>query len=648
MSLYRQIWLSLILTALLSLAGGLLASTLSARSYLADQLRIKNEDNATSLALSLSQRKADHMEIQLSAAALFDSGHYETIEVNDPSGGVIVLLKSSSEQFLVPDWFVRSLPLSSAPGHAQINDGWQQVGTITVVSSTRFAYEALWHTTLALICALVGTSLLGGWLGTLVLRRIKLPLNAVIAQAQAITERHFVAIPESRVPELRPLTTAMNATVLLVKKMFADEALRLEQVRLEANADPLTKLANRNYFMAQLQAVLEREDAFSGTLVLIRVANLADINRRLGRGETDNMLIEVAAVLTQIAHAVPNSLVARLNGADFGLLLPLTDAHPVADQLLDVLVGATSAYINEGPVAFIGTGRFNYGQDLTHLMAQTDAALASAEAMQINCVRDALGLVSEDSPCSNEQWLKLIYQAVENHQARLGSYPVTNFDHGLIHHECPLRLKFSEEWLPAGRFLPIAERLGISATLDTAAITLGIDELNLNRQLIGLAINVSARSLEDATFRAYIRNLLLANPKASHRLWIEFPEFGAYAHFAAFKEFRNQIQGTGCRIGLEHFGRQFSQIGQLQELKLDYLKVDASFIRDISSNAGNQMFLRGLIGIAHAIGMQIFAEGVTKTSEMSTLRELGFDGATGPGVKIAARQVSGADDTAII
>ncbi len=635
MSMYRQIWLSLILTAVLSLAGGLLASTLSARSYLEDQLRMKNEDNAASLALSLNQQKADAMAIQLTVSALFDNGHYELIRVVDPNGKEIVAKKMMSTTYDAPLWFVRSLPLNSEPGHAQINNGWNQVGTVTLISSTRFAYKSLWDTTLALIGALLFTSVFGGWLGTLVLRRIKKPLSDVIAQAQAIAERHFITIPEPDVPELRQLTTAMNSTVMLVKKMFADEAERLEQVRLEANSDPLTKLANRNYFMAQLQAVLELEDSFSGTLLLIRIANLADINKRLGRAETDNMLVAVASTMNKIMQAVPNSLAARLNGADFGLMLPSMDAHPIADQLLDALVSGTSAYIENGPVAFIGTGTFSYGLNLQNLLAQVDAALVGAEAQQVNGVRDADSLISEDAPRSNEQWLKLIYHAVENRETRLGSFPVTDFEQRLIHNECPLRLKFSDEWLPAGRFLPMAERLGMSSTLDTAAITLGIEELNMNRQIIGLAINVSARSLEDVTFCEYIRTLLLANPKASRRLWLEFPEFGAYAHFAAFKEFRNQMKGTGCRLGLEHFGRQFSQVGQLQELKLDYLKVDASFIRDIAGNDGNQVFLRGLIGIAHNLGMQIYAEGVTEQSELTTLKTLGFDGATGPGVKIA-------------
>ena len=86
MSMYRQIWLSLLLTAALSLAGGLLASTYSARGYLEDQLRIKNSDNAASLALSLGQHGQDPVDIKLAVAAMFDNGHYELIRVVDPHG----------------------------------------------------------------------------------------------------------------------------------------------------------------------------------------------------------------------------------------------------------------------------------------------------------------------------------------------------------------------------------------------------------------------------------------------------------------------------------------------------------------------------------------------------------------------------------
>ncbi|HEY8024221.1 MAG TPA: EAL domain-containing protein [Burkholderiaceae bacterium] len=635
MSMYRQIWLALILTTILSLAGGLLASTLSARSYVEEQLRMKNADNAASLALSLSEKKADAIEIELTVAALFDNGHYELIQVVDPHGREIVKRTAMSSGYDAPTWFVRCLPLFSAPGEAKISNGWNQVGTVTVISNNRFAYKALWQSTLQMVAALGFAGLFGGWLGTLVLRRLRKPLNDVIAQAQAIAQRHFVTIPEPRVPELRQLTAAMNSSVLLLKKMFADEATRLEVVRQEANSDPLTGLSNRSYFMARLLAAVEIEDSQIGTLLLVRIANLAEVNKRLGRAATDDFLKAIAAVLNASAQKVPNALAARLNGADFGMLLPFTEGQPLADDLLRALIVATSAYVPEGPVAYIGVGNYRSGLNLGTLMTQVDAAIAGAEADGQNSVRDATSLEINNAPRSNDQWLQLIQQAVEQQETKLGSYPVADFSRRLIHSECPLRLMFGSEWQPAGRFLPIAERLGLSSTLDSIAVALGIEELNANKELAGLAINLSARSLEDETFRHNLRELLLANPDASKRLWLEVPENGAYAHFEAFTEFCKQLSKTGCRLGLEHFGRQFSQVGLLHDLKLDYLKVDASFVRDIHRNPGNQAFLKGLIGIAHNIGLKIFAEGVREKEELEILAGIGFDGATGPGVSVA-------------
>ena len=96
------------------------------------------------------------------------------------------------------------------------------------------------------------------------------------------------------------------------------------------------------------------------------------------------------------------------------------------------------------------------------------------------------------------------------------------------------------------------------------------------------------------------------------------------------------MRTSGCKLGLEHFGRQFSQIGLIQDLKLNYIKIDASFIRDIETNAGNQAFLRGLTNIAHNMGLQVFAEGVMHSAELQILNSLGFDGATGPAVQDTA------------
>lgn len=632
MSMYRQLWLALILSTLLALIGSLFASTLNARAYLQEQLRMKNIDNATVLALSLSQRNIDAVELELTIASLFDSGHYESIRITDPVGKQIVQRLAPPEQSGAPGWFVKKLPLNSVPGEAQISNGWKQVGTVSIVSNSRFAYQALWKSTLEMIAALALSSLIGCYLGTLILRRLKRPLDAVIEQARALTERRFVTTPESKVPELRQLTSAMNSMVTLLKTMFSDEAERLETMRKEANSDPLTGLANRNHFMAQLHAVVETEDTAAGSLIFVRLAHLAELNRKLGRDATDMLLKTIGKVIEDYARRLPDGMAARLNGADFGLLLQHSEPRPIAEALLQSILTETSLHTDSTSAAFIGVGKFHFGLDLSTLLTQVDTALASAEAEGVSAVRETPPLDIEDAPRSTEQWAKLINRALEQRWARLASYPVADFSGQISHHEAPLRLMFGGEWFPAGRFLPIAERLGMTSRLDLTAVALGLEELARNNNIPGIAVNLSARSIQDETFRQQLRSLIGSRPGLSQRLWLEIPENGALAHLDTFRVFCQEMRTSGCKLGLEHFGRQFSQIGLIQDLKLNYIKIDASFIRDIETNAGNQAFLRGLTHIAHNMGLQVFAEGVMHSAELQTLSSLGFDGATGPAV----------------
>ena len=633
MSMYRQLWLALILSTLLALIGSLFASTLNARSYLQEQLRMKNTDNATVLALSLSQKNIDAVELELTIAALFDSGHYESIRVTDPLGKQIAQRIAPPEQNGIPAWFVNKLPLNSQPGTAQISNGWKQVGTVSIVSNNRFAYQALWKSTLEMITALALSGLVGCYLGTLILRRLKQPLDAVIEQARAITERRFVTTSESKVPELRQLTSAMNSTVMLLKSMFANEAERLESMRKQANSDPLTGLANRKHFMAQLHAAVETEDMAAGSLIFVRLAHLAELNRKLGRDATDTLLKTIARVIEDYASRFPDGMAARLNGADFSLLLHHSEPRPVAEALLQSILTETSMLAGNKFAAFLGIGKFRFGLDVSALLTQVDMALASAEVDGVSAVREAPPLDIEEAPRSAEQWSKLIDRALEQHWARLASYPVADFSGQISHHEAPLRLMFGGEWFPAGRFLPIAERLGITSRLDLAAVALGLEELARNNDIPGIAVNLSARSIQDEAFRHQLRSLINSRPGLAQRLWLEIPENGALAQLDAFRVFCQEMRTSGCRLGLEHFGRQFSQIDLIQELKLDYIKIDASFIRDIETNIGNQAFLKGLTNIAHNIGLQVFAEGVMLSTELKMLSTLGFDGATGPAIK---------------
>ena len=635
MSMYRQLWLAIITSMLLALAGSLVASMLSARNYLESQLSIKNSDNATALALSLSQGNPDPVTVELAVSSLFDNGHYELIRVTDPKGQVMVERATEDKALGAPVWFVQALPIHANPGEAQISSGWKQFGNVTLVSHSRYAYVALWESAYQMVLVLTAAGLVGGYLGSLVLRRIKGPLTAVIDQAKAITLRRFVTIEEPRVPELRQLAVAMNATVGRLKTMFDEEAERLESVRRQANCDTLTGLANRSYFMAQLRETVEAEDSTGGAILIARLANLASVNQSLGRQSTDDFLRAYGQVLADAAGQHPEALAARLNGADFALLVPgLAEPAAMAQQLLENLTQVAARFLPGQASTWLGCGHFPRGIDMGAILAQVDSALAAVEAEGRNGMRYVDMRHDVDAPKSAQEWATLIQRALEQQWVRLVSFPVVALDGKLIHRECPLRLMFDEEgeWQPAGRFLPAAERLRLTPQLDLAAVMLGLDELEARPTLSGLAINLSASSLEHPGFRTELTQLLKRR-SATQRLWLEVAESGVQSHFTAFRALCLELRDVGCKIGVEHFGRQFSEIGRFHDLGLDYLKVDASFVRGLEGNPGNQTFLKGLCGIAHGIGLQVIAEGVTSAAELQALGEVGFDGATGPVVQ---------------
>lgn len=634
MSLFRQIWLAVIASTLIAFAGSFLASMLTARHYLEQQLAIKNNDNAASLALSMSQLDKDPVTIELQLAAVFDSGQYASVRLVSPEGKTMLERSSPMLSGEVPEWFVRIFPIASRPGHAQVTAGWNQFGTIELISHSRFAYKELWNGGFKLLgwFALGGAFM--GLLGMQLLRRIRRPLDAVVGQAKAISERRFVRIAEPAAPELKSVAFAMNAMVERLKSMFAEEAARLEQVRREATLDNLTGLANRAYFMNQLAAALSDDDAAaSGSLLLLRLGDLAGINRRLGRESADELLRRIGATLNGLAAERPNASAARLNGADFALLLPgVADPAPLAEVLIRALSDLVAAgLIDSDRIGHVASSAYLHGQSISSLMARVDSALASAEA------QSGLGWcraenTSEQCATSNADWKHLLDGAIQTQRLRLIEFPVAGNGGQLLHLECPLRLQAAEngEWLPAGSFMPMASRLQMTAELDLAATRLALERVAAGAPAV--AVNLSGESIIDAAFRTRLYALLTTHKELARRLWLEVSELGAFQHFEAFHAFCDALRPLGCRLGIEHFGRQFSEIGRLHGMGLDYLKVDGSFIRAIDTQPGNQAFLKGLCGIAHSIGLTVIAEAVQTPEELAALPGLGFDGATGPAI----------------
>ena len=634
MSLFRQLWLAVIASTVIAFAGSFVVSMLTARHYLAQQLAVKNNDNAASLALSMSQLDKDPVTVELQMAAIFDSGQYASVRLFAPDGKPMVEKISQAPEQEVPTWFSSLFPIDSPPGQAQVSAGWNQFGTVELISHSHFAYKELWDGALKLLFWFMGGGSLMGLLGMRLLRRIKRPLDAVVSQAQAISERRFINIPEPAIPELNSLAKAMNAMVARLKAIFAEEAARLEQVRREATLDGLTGLANRAFFLNQLDAALSDEDAPpTGTLLMLRLGDLAGINRRAGRETADELLRRLGSTLLELAAEMPNAAVARLNGADFALLIPgILEPSPYANKLLDTLRDLVSAGLIDGEVVgHIATGTYQHGQGIGTLLSRLDAALANAEGQSglAWCRAENNG---ELCASSNADWKKLLDEALQAERLRLIEFPVADGGGKLLHLECPLRLQAREggEWLNAGSFMPMASRLSMTSELDLSTVRLALEKIAGGTAEI--AVNLSGESVFNPDFRQRLHTILSSHKELATRLWLEVSEVGAFQHFDAFQAFCNALRPLGCRLGIEHFGRQFSEIGRLHDIGLDYLKVDGSFIRAIDKQPGNQAFLKGLCSIAHNIGLTVIAEGVQSNEELAALPELGFDGATGPAV----------------
>ena len=635
MSMYRQMWLAIILSTLLALLGGLLASTLNARSYLSEQLSAKNNDNATALALALSQQNADAVIIELAVSALFDSGHYELIRVVNPLGKTIAEKVAPGKVQSVPGWFTQLLPLDASPGQARISNGWNQLGTLTLISNSRFAYEALWKSVLQLVAALGIAGLVGGVLAATILGRLREPLQRVINQANAISERRFVLIDVPDVPELRQLAMAMNGTVTRLKTMFAEEAQRLEVLRVAANYDALTGLANRTFFLVQLLDSLDSDEAEGGTLLLLRIADFSAPGKRLGTSAMDGLLKKTGEALRHQAlqsHAVA----ARIGDCDFALLLPAqADARQLASQLLASLMQAGAPLTADGSAACIGMSKLTRGQDMPSLMAQASSALIAAEAQGGNAILEASPAFAVEAA---EEIAPLIKLALEQNRTKLRSLPVTDMTGKLLHHECALELmlRAASDWEPARHVMQAAEAGQLTPAMDLRAIQLAQEKLAREPHLPGLSISLSALSISAEQHYAPMLDQIRKSPGLASRLWLEVAESAAIQHIDSFRVFAAKVREAGSHAGLKHFGRHFNQADALHDLGLDFLKVDSSFVRGLQYSADNQIFLQGLALAAHKMGMQVLAEGLIDRAELVALDAAGFDGVAGPAVKEAA------------
>lgn len=635
MSLIRQLWIAIILVMMLSFGGSFIVSTLLARNYLTEQLHLKNIDNASALALSMAQMPKDPVTVELLISAQFDTGHYEFIRLVDPRGNLIIERVHATSDNLVPSWFVRLIDLSTEPGVAQVQDGWHQFGTLILKSHSRFAHQSLWQGTIRLTLWFIGGVLLTGVVGSLLLRIITRPLGKVVEQAEAIGARRFITVDEPRTLELRTVVSSMNALSNRVGAMLSEEAERLEQLRHQTQHDPLTGLLNRDQFLKRAKALLQREDkSSSGVLVVARITDLSRINRDSRREIADQLLYLSAQNLSTLTKAQDNWTLARLSGSDFALLAPTeNDALTLAQRVAELMTQTMTDMIKDQPVLpAIGATQFSPGEELAELLSRVDGALASAEQAG-NGIPVIIERGLPQPATTLAGWRQLIETALADQQLRLAAFPVVDNRGALLHMEAPARMLIADVWQSAGVFMPWAARLGLLPQIDSQTLKLALGMIAKQGKPVG--INLSAESLTDTVFRNELIRSLQHSPQLAQQLWIEVPEAGAYRNLSEFRALCLALKPLGCKVGLEHVGHQFSRMAALNDLGLDYVKIDASIIRDIDQNPGSQALVRGLCLISHSIGLMIIAEGVSSEAERTLLPSLGIDGMTGPAIRLS-------------
>ncbi|WP_137940162.1 LapD/MoxY N-terminal periplasmic domain-containing protein [Chitinivorax sp. B] len=633
MTLLRRLWLTALGATFAAFVIGFVISMVNARSYLEQQLRAQSQDNATALALSMSQQSKDRATVELMVSALFDGGHFEVIRFQDAKGAVVIERSGGVHVTTVPSWFEAMFSITVLPGQAQVSDGWKQAGKVTVVAHSRFAYESLWKSAIWFVLTMSLVGVVTGLILTALFNWAKRPIEDLMEHAKAVAARQYKTMAEPSVPELRRVARAFNAMVRQVREMFAEQSARIEALQREASKDTLTDLPNRAFFLGRFRDQLADESAHpNGMLVVLRIVGLLQFNRDQGRDAVDQVLAGIADRLRQLAAVQPEWLCARLNGADFALLMPGV-AHDMAEQTLQAWMQSvrqammTLATDTRGVVS-AGMTFYQHGEIEREVLARVDHALVQGETSEQGWIAVLRATDAQAAP--ERDWLRVLTRAIGEAEFELATFPVLSMIGEELHEEALLRLPDAEtgKVMTAGQFMPWVQRLGLSAEIDMAAATLAC--LQLRRDEGEISVNLLPATLGAEGWLARMQSLFEANRDVTPRLLFEVNEAGLALFGGALQAFTDMATRYQVRVGVEHFGRTFSSIPSLYELNLSFLKIDAGLIRDIDQQPSNQRLVKAIVGIAANAQCQVYAEGVHTAAEHAVLVTLGLNGYTGP------------------
>lgn len=426
---------------------------------------------------------------------------------------------------------------------------------------------------------------------------------------------------------------------LWVYEDVTSERQTAEQLLYLAERDSLTGLYNRHRFQIELERMLA-ESARQGTpcaLLYFDLDEFKAINDHFGHKAGDVMLVRVAGEVSGLSRR--NEMLFRLGGDEFAVLLPATDekqAQVLAERIVHAI--AQIPFKFEGQTLHISSSLGialypRHAGDEEQLVVCADTAMYQAKQAGKNAWRLYRADLDTTAEMVNRlSWNDRLSRALELNLFELhyqGVYATGNRQ--LKHLEALIRLRdeHSGDLVPPGQFIPVAEKSNKILEIDRWVLRQVIRLLADHPDSPPIAVNISGRSFDDPGLPGYITDLLRECQADPKRLLIEITETAAVSDLTDAERFIEALKQAGCVVCLDDFGAGFASFAYLKHIRVDVIKLDGMFIRNLPQDHENQVFVRGMVEVARGLGKTTIAECVEDAATLALLIKLGVDEAQG-------------------
>lgn len=437
------------------------------------------------------------------------------------------------------------------------------------------------------------------------------------------------------IKHLEEYDNKINALLVSMQKEITERRRAEEQLEHQAFHDQLTNLPNRAMFMKLLKRLLDRPKRHKDYIFAVLFMDLDRfkiINDSLGHIKGDQLLVDVTQRLKGCLR--PVDTVARFGGDEFAILIDdikeITDALLVADRIQEKLtlpfnLGGQEVFstVSIG-IALSATGY----QNEADILRDADAAMYRAKAHG----RARYELFDTKMHTIAMRDLKLeadLRQAVERGEFLLYYQPVVSLTESRITGvEALLRWQHPERGiiLPA-EFIPVAEEAGVIVKIGEWVLRIACAQNKMwqdaGHQLLCVKVNFSARQFQQENCLEFVKDVLQETGLPPHALEIEITESIAMQDYHI--ETLNELCGLGIKTSIDDFGIGYSSLGSLKRFPIDSVKIDKSFIKDITTDHNAKAIVTAIIAMAHSLKMKVVAEGVETKEQLAFLHSLRCD-----------------------